>query len=294
MASEFWRRRAKRLVCHPLLHFVLIGVLLFAIYTLQNGYDERGSTRIDIDRGRITWLAGTFATQFGHTPSRTELDSLINAYLSDEMSYREAVALGLDQDDSIVRRRMIQKYEFLNLDEEPEVPNDATLRKYFMSHGARYEAPTLVTLCQVYVAAIPDRSVALNRVRALGGDLEAGRADAASAGDPIDLPSCVTLVDRTSLQKTFGTFFAQTAVTLPIGRWVAPVESGYGLHAVRVGAREAGPSRFEDRRDEVRADWIAAERERLRSVRMARLRTRYRVDIDSRALDNIAPPSPER
>lgn len=288
MTREGWRSRVAAAARRPLLHFVLIGAILFGVYTWRNGLDERGSTRIDIDRGRLAWLAGTFTTQFGHAPTRTELNSLVDAYLTDEMSYREALAMGLDQDDSIVRRRMIQKYDFLNLDEEPETPSDAVLRAYFDKHRAALAEPALVNFCQVYVATGSDRAAALVHARQIGADLATGRIAPGDAGDAIDVPPCMTGADRATLRRTFGDFFAATLVKLPIGKWVAPVESGYGFHAVRVTARVAAPSQFEDRRPEVLAEWQRDERMRLRTERMARLRARYRVTIDQTAINDIA------
>lgn len=264
---------------------MLIGVVLFALYAIRNPVESAHSGTITVDAGRVKWLADTFATQVGHPPSRTELDNLVEAFVTEEMSYREALSLGLDADDSIVRRRLVQKYEFLSLDEPPPEPDEETLRRYYAAHPERYRAAPIADFCQVYVSATPDRTAAMARVRALAGELTAGSADAAEAGDPIELPNCMTGADINAIRREFGGFFAETIGKLPVGRWIAPVESGLGFHAVRVTARRPGPpASFESRRILVHADWLAEAKDRLHAERLAALKARYPVAIDRAAV----------
>lgn len=285
MTAVSWRTRAGTLARNPLFHFVLIGALLFVGFNLRNGSEEQGSSTIEVDEGRVRWLAETFAVQFGHKPNQTELNSMINAYVTEEMSYREALALGLDQDDTIVRRRLIQKYDFLKLDEQPSTPSEGELKQFYQRNAAKYRTPQLVTLCQAYVLAVPDRSVAMVRVRALAQDLEQARVDVKTAGDPIEIPACLQDADQEELRRLFGAFFAQTMLKLPTGRWIAPVESGYGFHAVRVASRRDGPPiSLEAGRERVLADWRRAASAKLRAERMAQLRSRYDIEIDSGAV----------
>lgn len=275
----------------PLVHFLLIGAALFAAYRVRNPGDDAASSTIAIDRGRVQWLADTFATQVGHRPSRAELDNMVRAFATEEMSYREALALGLDADDSIVRRRLIQKYEFMALDEPPAEPDEATLRAYFAKNTGRYQSAPVADFCHVYVAATPDRAAAIARVRGLAGQLTAGQVDPDNAGDPIELPACMTAADPLAIRRDFGVAFAQFVGKLPVGGWVAPVESGLGFHAVRVTARRPGPpTSFESRRQLVREDWLEAEKARLQRERMAELRARYRVDVDQAAVARAAAP----
>lgn len=280
-----------RLLRQPLVHFVLIGCGLFTIYAIRNPGEASTSGSIAIDAGRVRWLADTFAAQVGHRPSRTELKNLVNAFVTEEMSYREALNLGLDADDTIVRRRLVQKYEFLKLDEPPAEPGHETLRRFYKDNLTRYRTAPITDFCQAYVAATPDRAAAMARVRTLAGELAARRVNVEGVGDSIELPSCMTNADALEIRRDFGGFFAETLGKLPVDRWIAPVESGLGFHAVRVTARRPGPpTNYEQRGNLVRADWLAAERDRLRADRLAALRARYRVDVDQAALNEAAAP----
>lgn len=272
----------------PLFHFAVIGGILFTVFSLRNDAPSADSAEIAVDRGRIQWLADTFAVQFGHRPSRAELKTMVDAFVIEEISYREALALGLDQDDTIIRRRLIQKYDFLKLDEQPSMPSEEELRRFYEANRANYTAPVLLDLCQVYVVAVPDRSEAITRVRSLATALEAGKIQPEAAGDPLEVPPCLESADGDALRRLFGSFFAKTVLTLPTGKWVSPVESGYGFHAVRVSQRRSGaPVSLEANRETILADWRRKTAGQLRAERMKRLQARYDVNIDNAALADI-------
>lgn len=289
MVLRNWRGMARAILTEPLLHFAVIGAVLFTVFSLRNDAPSADSAEVAVDRGRIQWLADTFAVQFGHRPSRAELKTMVEAFVIEEISYREALALGLDQDDTIIRRRLIQKYDFLKLDEQPSMPSDEELRRFYEASRANYAAPALLDLCQVYVVAVPDRSEAMTRVRELAAALEAGKMQPEAAGDPLEVPPCLERADGDALRRLFGSFFAKTVLTLPTGKWVAPVESGYGFHAVRVSQRRSGePVSLESNRETVLADWRRKTAGQLRAERMKRLQARYDINIDDAALADIA------
>jgi len=277
------------LMGNSLLHFILVGAVLFAVFTIRNGTGESSSSTIKVDEGRIRWLAETFAVQFGHRPSATELNSMIKSYVNEEMSYREALSLGLDQDDTIVRRRMIQKYDFLKLDEQPPAPTEADLNRYYEANISKYKTPQLVTLCQAYVVSVPDRLVAMTRVKALASALQDGRVNLQEAGDPIEIPACFEDANQDDLRRLFGAFFASTMLKLPTGQWIAPVESGYGFHAVRVtGRRDGPPISLQEGRERILADWRREASAKLRAKRIATLQSRYKIEIDAKAVASHA------
>ena len=131
-----WRTRGTRLLREPLVHFLALGLLIFALFGNSTSADER---RIVIDAARIERLAGQYAQNFRRAPSPAELDALIRDDVKEEVYYREALRLGLDRDDEVVRRRMRSKMEaFEDTAEDIAAPDDATLKQWLAAHPARF------------------------------------------------------------------------------------------------------------------------------------------------------------
>jgi hypothetical protein len=280
------------LIRDPLLHFVVAGAMLFAAYELLS-HDDPGQAAgpVHIGDGDVRWLSETFASQWRRAPSAAELRTLVDGLVEEELLAREARALGLDEDDTVVRRRLAQKMAFL-VDDTARLaePGDEELRAFFAAHPDRFRKPARVSFAQVYFSPERRRDVAADARAALAAIPAA--AEAGAVGDPIPLDPAFRELDRGAVAGLFGEAFADAVFRLAPGRWAGPVASGYGLHLVRVSAvTPAALPAFEAVRAEVLAEWRREQEAAARAGFLARLREKYGVIVEA-GID--AAPAPQR
>jgi len=281
-----------RLLREPLLHFVLLGALIFAVFAARG---ERGRSRPDrivVGAGQIEHLADGFARTWQRPPTSAELDGLVDDYVREEIYYREAMVLGLERDDTVVRRRLRQKMEFLVEDATAgPPPSDADLEAYLSAHPDSFRVEPELTLRQVYVSRDRRGRGAEYDARALLARLTAAGPDVAidQLGDPLMLPDELTGASRGEVARVLGDDFAAALADLPIGRWTGPVESGFGLHLVLLRARTAErmPA-LDEVRDAVAREVQAANRKQMVERAYAALRARYEVVVERPTGDAVA------
>lgn len=276
----------------PVVQFVLLGALLYGAATLRESRDEPPEIRITAEA--VDGIAQRFARQFGKPPTAEELEWLIERHVRDEVFYREGVALGLAEGDEIVRRRIVQKMEFLSEgDGLLREPAPAELRAFYAANAARYARPAQVSFEQLYFSPDTDGETgararaerALERLTRRSPDERAG------GGDPFWERQHLERVDRRELERLFGRSELTAALfELPMQRWVGPLRSGVGWHLVRIAAREPrrGAS-FADVEADVRLDWQEAQRLRHRRAAFEALERRYRIVREVSADPAIAP-----
>ena len=275
----------RRLVAEPLLHFVLLGGMLFALYLGVNDTPEVSSpNRIVVDKVQLQSILTAFERTWLRAPTAGELDGLIREHVKEEVLYREALALGLDSDDLIIRRRLRQKMEFLNADLiEPPTPTDADLQTYLDANSASYREAERHDFIQVFVNRGDDQGDAQQRASRLLAQLP----DPATAAPPVTtlgdvsmLPGEMMQADAHDIGRVFGDDFAAQLSAVPLNRWSGPYRSTYGLHLVYVSARTAAR---EAQLDEVRAavtrDWAAAQRHEANERFYSALLERYKVEV---------------
>jgi hypothetical protein len=276
----------RRILREPLLHFLVLGAGLFVLNAVldPDGGGERPD-RIVVDARQTERLAEQFQRTWMRPPTRRELDGLVEEHVKEEILYREALALGLDRDDLVIRRRMRQKMEFLNADlAEREQPTDADLRTFMEVRPEMFRSPGRVSLRQIYLDPDgPDGPVAERArdvLKRLSADPEGGTS-ADAEGDPTLLPRELNAATEAGVARIFGDAFAAALADAPVGRWFGPVESGYGVHLVRVSAREPGrlPA-LDEVRPAVEREWSAARRAEADSRFYEALRARYAVEIE--------------
>ena len=270
-----------RLLRDPLVHFLLLGVAAFAIYEAVGG-PGAAEREIVIGPAELNRFVAGWRAQWNRDPTREELDGLIDAFALEEALYREALALGLDRDDTIVRRRLAQKMEFLAADSAPAPPpTDADLARFLGENADRFRVPETFTFRQVYFS--PDR-----RGEAVAADAQAGLAQLRAGSEPRTVGDRLLLGERHAalgrdrVDRAFGAGFADGLASLETGAWGGPIESGYGLHAVRVEART--PARLpalDEVREVVVREWTAAQREERLAAFHRDLRARYPVQRET-------------
>lgn len=256
----------KRCLREPLVHFLLIGLLLFAVYgALHSGRDQGGSSkRIELTIDDLRQLEMAFASQWRRPPTPQEFTGLVENRIREEVLYREALALGLDKEDTIVKRRMAQKMEFLAEDvSAARRPKIEELKTWFEKNSQRFALPSRVSFRHLYFS--PDH----RRIRARD---DAAQALAKLAGMPEDSPAATALADPFMFQdyygdrapeqvaKEFGPGFAQAIFQLKPGSWQGPIESGYGWHLIWIDSITPGrvPA-FEEVEPDVKSAWMAEQ-----------------------------------
>ena len=243
-----FRSRGGRLLREPLVHFAVLGALVFALFGNATSADER---RIVIDAARVERIAGQYAQNFRRAPSADELDALIRDDVKEEVYYREALRLGLDRDDEVVRRRMRVKMEaFGDTAEDIAAPDDATLQRWLVAHPDRFAGEAVYAFDQRYLGSD-------------AGGAQAGLAQLRGgrdyAGAAIPLPAQFEAIGAGEAAELFGDDFAAALDRLPLGEWSGPMASGLGQHLVRVRQRHpAAPPRLTAIRQRVENDWRAA------------------------------------
>ena len=278
------RHRLPPLLREPLLHFFLLGAVLFVLHAWLQDKGALGTDRIVIDRGQVAHLAAGFTRIRERPPTASELQGLIDEAIREEVFYREAIAQGLDRDDVIVRRRMMQKLEFVaqNVDPVPE-PSDAQLQAWLGAHPARFALPPRYAFRQVYLdpdrhgdALEKDAAKLLATLRARGV-----RADSSGEGDPTQLAHRVDDMAADEVRKRYGSAFADALERMPTGGWLGPVRSGFGVHLVLPERRVPGRApTLAEVRDDARREWVHAQ-EVARNARFyADLRRRYDIRVE--------------
>jgi hypothetical protein len=286
-----------KLLRDPLLHFVIAGVVLFGGYELINRGEMNlpATDPVNIGEGDIRWLKDTFANQWQRPPTEDELRGLVAGFLEEELFAREAQALGLDQNDTIVRRRLAHKLEFI-IDDTSRIvaPNDAELRRFYDANGERFRAEARVSFTQLFFNP-KKRQHAESDARAALVSISGMSADGAAAmGDQILLESEFHEVDEQTVSKMFGADFARAIFLLKPGSWAGPVKSGYGVHLVRVtDTTPATLRRFEEVRPKILEEWRHQQETEAKAVYLHKLREKYGVVIDGSVSSLLSPPSVE-
>lgn len=273
----------RRILREPLVHFLAIGALMFAVYA-QVSDRNSDPAEIVVDQGQIDAMTASFERTWRRTPTSEEVKALIDGYVREEVMYREGVAMGLDRDDQIIRRRVGQKVEFLaeSMNGVPE-PSDAVLQAYYDAHRERFASPARFTFRQVYLGADPGTATDANAAQLLAQLNKLGDSDATlEMGRATQLEASMTLASSTDIERTFGEKFAQALVATAPGAWHGPVASEYGLHFVRVRERVAAQTpALDEVRERVKREWQRNELTAANEKYYEGVRARYEVRVEN-------------
>ena len=274
----------KRLLREPLVHFLLIGAVLFGVYSFTQAGRQASapSKEIRLTLDEIAQLTQLFQSQWRRPPTPQDLERMVESKIQQEILYREALAMGLDRDDEIVKRRMAQKMQFLAEDvAAAREPTTAELRSWFEKNTGMFAQPPRLSFRHLYFS--PDRRGARARE-------DAEKALSKLAGQPEDSKLAAPLADRFMFQeyyrdrasdflaKEFGPQFAIAVAKLPPGAWQGPVESGFGWHLVFVDTLTPGRvPPFEEVEPDVKTAWLADQKARAWDKAYKDMRAKYKV-----------------
>jgi peptidyl-prolyl cis-trans isomerase C len=268
------------LLREPLLHFLVAGALVFVLAEAVEHH--RSQYRIELTPQQELRIFESYRQQYGALPAPEQSETLLRNYVKEEILYREAVALGLDSEDEIVRRRLAQKYSFLLQDLVAlDRPSEAEVRRFYIDNRARYTQAERRAFTHVYFS--PDAggdAAARSRAAEALLRLQHDRPERApDLGDDFPGASDLPEVDADTTARLFGTGeLASRIFDATPGEWSGPYRSGFGWHLVRVTAQE--PSRelsFEDVAERVRQDLIDSRRAALNEKALADIAAKYTV-----------------
>ena len=281
----------------PLLHFAVAGAILFGGYSWLNNprADTTAVEPVRISEGDVRWLKQTWSSQWLREPSAEELKGLVDDLLNEKLLAHEAEAIGLGEDDTIIRRRLAQKLKFLVEDTaQLAEPSEAELRQFYAANTLHFETPGRLSFRQVYFNPEHRTDARTDAKAALAALSAQGEAEP-TAGDRLLFGDSFDDTDELALSQMFGADFAHEVFALEPGAWQGPIKSGYGLHLVLVTHRTPTmPKPFETVRDAVLAEWRTAKQTEVSRDYLAELRKKYGVELDDGAKAALAAaPAPD-
>jgi hypothetical protein len=292
-----------RLLREPLVHFLAIGAALFLYWHFFGDRQAASSQSILITPAHVERLAQVWTKTHLRPPTAEELAGLVDQEIDEEILYRQAVALGLDRDDLIIRRRLATKMEFLTDDlVEAANPTDDELQAFLLSHAEKFSSEPLTTFSQVFLdrskrgeqtGAEAQRLLSVLKSNALGaglltppgaagsGDPRRAPVDWTTLGDPLPVAGDYKRATPADVARVFGREFPKKLALLPVGQWSGPVESGFGIHLVLIRERVPGKTPpLSEVRDAVLSEWRTAKRQELTAQFRQQRRASFKVNIE--------------
>jgi len=294
------RKALTTLIREPFFCFLAMGIVVYFLYGFIDKQLEGTSVdTLTITAAEVNSLEQAWAKRWNRLPTAQERQGLLDAHVREQLMYRQALALGLDRGDSIIRRQLAQKLNFLTRDlTEIPSPSKEELRTYFQAHLDRYQNPVRLSFTHVYFS--PD-------IRGEQAVEAARKALARLAGNDAPEHSIKELSDPFGLQhyypdrigpevaQLFGNAFAQKTFQLPVGQWAGPIASEYGLHVVYVHDRiESAVPEWDDIENQVLQDWVENKRKEVNENFYAGLRSRYTVIVEPEDVDTTVAGSEAR
>jgi hypothetical protein len=274
----------RRWLREPLIHFLILGALLFLVFHFVKGGSGTKQNEIVVSSGTVQTLSQGFQRVWRRPPTSKELDSLIQDYIKEEVYYREAMSMGLDRDDAIIRRRLRQKMEFL-ADGMGYIrePTEKDLESYLQKHPEKFKVESRYTFSHVYLNPEQHRNSLQQDAAQLLAKLNSseGSVDSSKYGDRFMLGYYFSNQSRSNVARTFGDQFAKQLSQVETGKWVGPIESGYGQHLVLISNRTEGRTPpLSEVRKQVQSEWMSDEAKQTSQKFYEDLRSRYRVKIE--------------
>ena len=285
----------RRLLREPLIQFCGIGAAFFVAHALVNRNAVSEDTVV-VERNQVEYLVAGFARTWHRPPTQAELDGLIRDHIREEIYYREARALALDENDVVIRRRLRQKLEFLSDTGAPAAATEAELSAFLAAHADTFRLEPAASFVQVFFSTSRRSGNAEADARHALDALSRGQrgVDPGAIGDPFLLDATFEAVPAGEIGRLFGNAFALAVMAQEPGRWHGPIASAYGYHLVRVTARTAGAVPALDTiRANVEQEWASEQRRKADEQFYQSLLKRYRIVVEAIPAAPDVPPAPE-
>jgi hypothetical protein len=267
--------------------FLLLGGALFALHSFFGAELADPKPKIVVSAERIERLSSAWERQWQRPPSPEELDGLIESHLREEILFRKALEMGLDRDDTVVRRQLAQRVEYLAQATVSEIePSERELLDFFDEHPEIFEVPPRITFSHVYISQDEHGTESETVAREALSDLQEG-ADPTATGDRFALQRDYLRKSPAEVARHFGSPFTEAVFELQQGSWQGPLTSGYGQHLVLVKRLEDAhlPS-FDEVRTEVREEYFSYRRREVDRTFYDQLRSGYEIVIEEPIVDS--------
>lgn len=266
----------KKFFREPLLHFLILGSLLFIVY--QFVPTTNTSTTFVVSEQRIQILSKLFQATWHRGPTNKELNALIDNYILEELYYREALLLGLDQDDPVIRRRLQQKMEFISNDLSSLIDaTDAELDLFLAKNIDQYRGESIYSFKQIYIDPMKH-----DDPNSLAQQWLASIKTLTPIGDSTMLPTVVVLKNQREISSSFGTKFAAHVANTKPHLWSGPITSSFGLHLTYISdVQHAKAPSLIQVRDKVNRDWAYQQQQQIQLAMDAKLRQKYNVSVEN-------------
>lgn len=277
----------KTILKNPVVYFFVLGFVVFGLHSFLNmekGDQDKNPLTIEVTSADIEWLRSSWESRMQRKPTPDEFKGLIDNYIREEILSREAHAMGLDEQDMVVKRRLIQKLllVFEDLAETVE-PADDELKEYAQEFGEKYLIPEMISFTHVYFNPDKRRDVVREAENTLGR-LQTGNTsveEAIALGDAIMLDSSYYQLTRDGVGRVLGVAFADTLFALEGQGWLGPIESSFGVHLVRIDDRsDARMPEFESVRERVRYDFMYDRKKKVIDEVYNSIKSRYSVLVE--------------
>lgn len=274
-----------KLLREPLIHFLLLGGLLFALYSFLNKDEvDPADYTIPITQSDVDRLVKAYQKNWNTSPDSATLAAIIEEEVNTELLYREALRMNLDHNDEIIRRRLKQKYEFLVKDlVSLDQASESDLKTFYNKHPELYQSPKTINFSQIYFS--PDKrpnpqqdaSILFSQIN------NQDSPKTFKEGDDFHLPTHFVRKDREAVRQEFGKQFTDALFQQKEQGWVSPIPSGYGYHLVYIDTiLPSVPISFDRIQERVAQDWNQQQQMNYNEQLLKNLRSQYRVEYEYR------------
>jgi peptidyl-prolyl cis-trans isomerase C len=276
-----------KILKEPLFHFLLLGAVIFMVYFILNPAEDNAGNQIKITQNDVDRFVQIFQKQWQRKPNKQELEGLVRAHLKEEILYREGLALGLEKDDTIIRRRLAQKMEFLITDiTVPEEVDDKDLLAFYEKNSARYTRAAKLSFRHIYFnpdirgeRLMDEANATLHTLQSTNAGLNVPD----TYGDRYMLPLQYELTSEQEVARAFGRDFTEQLLKTESGRWQGPIRSGYGVHLVYIQQYDAASIYpFNEVRQRVKNDYLFELRQQRNEEVLEKLKLRYEITIEGK------------
>lgn len=274
------------LLREPLLQFFILGGLIYLAYaTVAPETQEDKSQSLIVNAAKVQWMQESWKKRWNRLPTRRELDGLIAQYVKERVLYNEAIKMGLDKDDTLIRRQLAKKVEFLAKDLVVYIPpNDEELQNYFQTHKEDYKGEALYSFTQIFFDpdkrgrdTLEDAKKSKEQLLQSNSILQ----DTSKLGDVFMTDSYFEANTPLDIRKNFGSGFMQTVIALEPGKWQGPILSGFGVHLVYLKEIISAPEpEFEKVKENVLQDWTRFKQEQINQEFYQKLKDNYVIIIE--------------
>ncbi|VAV97729.1 hypothetical protein MNBD_ALPHA04-1960 [hydrothermal vent metagenome] len=274
--------RLKQLFKEPLIHFLGGALLIFGFFWATGTNRDPADYAIAVSQGDIARMKAGWAQNFRRPPTQKELDGLIEQQITEEIYYREALRLGLDRNDAVIRRRMFTKMRFLNNQGVAnDGPSETELRDWMEENSEKYTLSPSYSFEQIFLGQVGE--IDETEIEQMVSQLNKGIKQPSALARPISLPEKLTEATRPDIARQFGERFTAALDGLESGKWTGPVRSGFGRHLVKISAKIVSrPAVLDDVRQTVENDWRAAQTVRQEEKMLESYRSQYEIKVAGR------------